>query len=389
MPTPRGWALLGSGLALIALWYAFGDQELLLAGAFLTTAQLFAVAYVRSRPPLLSVGRRLGSTAVHDGDTVGVTLVVRNRGPTALRNVALSDEVEGLGRASFLVARLRGGEAVSAAYRVVCRRRGAYRVGPTAGAASDPLGLAELPAAPGPEDRLVVYPAVERLAGLPTSGGGDPAMSASRPERAGRGGEDFYTLREYQRGDDLRRVHWPYSAKTDTLMIRQLETPRRSRALVLLDARPQAYESPAAFEKAVSGAASVVTHLVSAGVDADLWAGGPSPVNASRYAATMERLALAALSPGLDIVAAATRIRREAGGGALVLVTGSADRDLLSVQRLLSSKFGATVTMGASSAASPAVGDFLRLGVAVVTVAPHEDWAPAWGSAMRSMWAGG
>jgi len=389
MPTPRGWALLGAGLALIALWYAFGDQELLLAGAYLTAAQLFAVAHVRARPPLLGVGRRLGSAAAHDGDTVGVTLVLRNRGRAALRNVTVSDDVEGLGHASFRIARLGGGETVGATYRVVCRPRGAYRVGPAAGAVHDPLGLARLPAEPGPEDRLVVYPRVERLTGLPVSRAGDPAMSAARPERAGRGGEDFYTLREYQRGDDLRRVHWPYSAKTETLMIRQLETPRRSRALVLLDARPQAYESPAAFEKAVSGAASVVTHLISAGAGADLWAGGPRPVNASRHAAAMERLALAAPSPGLDIVAAAKRIRREAGGGALVLVTGAADRDLLSVQRLLSSEFATTVLMGASSATSQVIGDFHRLGVTTLTVAPHDDWAPAWGSAMRSMWAGG
>ena len=44
MPTLRGWALSGAGLALLVLWYALGEVELLLTGAFLLLAQAAALA---------------------------------------------------------------------------------------------------------------------------------------------------------------------------------------------------------------------------------------------------------------------------------------------------------------------------------------------------------
>ena len=47
-------------------------------------------------------------------------------------------------------------------------------------------------------------------------------------------------------------------AKLDELMIRQLETPWQSQALVFFDGRGSSYDSVDAFEKAVSGAASVI-----------------------------------------------------------------------------------------------------------------------------------
>ncbi|HEY7821288.1 MAG TPA: DUF58 domain-containing protein, partial [Acidimicrobiia bacterium] len=292
MPTTRGWALLGAGLALVVLWWLLGDEELLLAAAFFVVGTGAALAYVHLHEPGLRVGRRLGSTAVHDGDTVQVTLTLRNPGARAVRNLSVVDEVESLGVASFELAGIEAGEVTTASYRVICRPRGIYQVGPSHATSSDPLGLAELPAPDGPVDQLVVYPRVETLEGFPIVRGQDPSMAASRPEHAQRGGEDFYTLREYQQGDDLRRVHWPSSARRDRLMIRQLETPWQSRALVMLDVRTQVYESDEAFETAVSGAASVVTHLVKSGFDADLWAGESSAIDASQYSAAMERLAL-------------------------------------------------------------------------------------------------
>ncbi len=386
MPTLRGWAVTGAGLALVILWYVFGDPELFLTGVFLLLAETVAVTYVRLHEPNLEVGRRLGSTAVHNGDTTTITLVLRNLGRRPVRNLVVKDEVEGLGLATFEIASLTAAELSSATYRVTCRPRGVYQVGPSEATASDPLGLAELMAPSGPVDRLVVYPTVEELSGFPVVRGQDPAMNASRPEHNQRGGEDFYTLREYQRGDDLRRVHWPYSAKTEELMIRQLETPWQSRALVLLDVRPKAYESADAFERAVSGAASVITHLIRSGFDADVWAGDPDPIDASRYSATMERLALVQPNSAIDIGAVASRIRHKGGGGALILVTGTADRELLSVQQLLSSDYRDTLLMGASSTTPQVLIGFHRMGVPTVTVRPDESWSQAWTNEMRDAW---
>src|SRR5438105_2047418 len=48
---------------------------------------------------------------------------------------------------------------------------------------------------------------------------------------------EFYTMREYVTGDDLRRIHWPSVARTGQLMIRQDEATRRSNATLFLDNR--------------------------------------------------------------------------------------------------------------------------------------------------------
>jgi uncharacterized protein (DUF58 family) len=386
MLTTRGWALLGAGLALVVLWWLLGDEELLLAGAFFAAGAGLALGYVHMHEPDLTVGRRLGSAAVHNGDTVQVTLTLRNPGTRTVRNLSVVDEVEKLGIASFEISQIGAGDLVTATYRVMCRPRGVYRVGPSRATSTDPLGLAALSAPDGPADQLVVYPTVETLEGLPIVRGYDPSMATSRPEHAQRGGEDFYTLREYQRGDDLRRVHWPSSAKTDQLMIRQLETPWQSRAMVMLDVRSGVYESDDAFETAVSGAASVITHLVKSGFDADLWAGDPDAIDASRYGAAMERLALVEPAAAMDLEAVATRIRHRGGGGALVIVTGAADRPLISVQQLLSRDFPTSVLLSVSSTTPQTLAGFHRLGVTTVTVEPGGSWAEKWLTSMGETW---
>jgi len=74
-----------------------------------------------------------------------------------------------------------------------------------------------------------------------------------------RTGEEFYTMRAYQTGDDLRRLHWPSVARTGELMIRQDESSRRASAVLYLDTRASALgqvHSPG-LERAVSALASI------------------------------------------------------------------------------------------------------------------------------------
>ena len=231
----------------------------------------------------------------------------------------------------------------------------------------------------GGQDRLVVYPEYEELEGFPIVSGQDPTVHATRPEFRNLDGEDFFTLREYQIGDDLRRVHWPSSAKLDELMIRQLETPWESRALVILDPRAASYANGAAFEKAVKGAASVVHHLHGFGFDSDLWVGGdPVPGrHPGAYERAMEALAGAELVNQADLRSGAARLRRAGRGGALVLVTGHPDEELLDIHRLLSADYTRTVLLSVAAPAESRA-DFLRSGVVTVDVPADGSWQEAW-----------
>lgn len=388
MLTERGWAVLGAGGALLALWIGFGEVELLVAGSLLALGVLATLVSSRMAEPDVEIVRRLSPTAVHEGDQATVEVVLTNRRRRPMVNALLRDTVGSLGAAGFDIGSLPGGETVTARYHILCRPRGVYQVGPAEVTVSDPMGLTEVGGPTGLPDRLVVYPAIEQLSGFPLVRGRDPALHASRPEFSHRGGEDFFTLREYQTGDDLRRVHWPSSAKRDELMIRQLETPWQARALVLVDLRTRSYEDEACFEKAIRGAASVFRHLAVSGFDAELWAGGAATVSSDRYSAAMERLAAAEPLPRLDIRTVAAKVGRSGRGGALFLVSGVPDHDLLGVHQVLSRDYRSTILLSAAETDTSATLSFQRAGVVTLTVGPNDSWSEAWMMATNRTWHG-
>ncbi|MDF1594527.1 MAG: DUF58 domain-containing protein [Acidimicrobiia bacterium] len=389
MLTDRGWAALGASLALVVLWIALGEIELLATGLFLTSAAVAAWLFTRMSEPSVRVIRHLRPTLVREGDQALVRTAVTNTGRWSIFNPTIEDEVLELGSARFAAARIKPGSTATGTYQILCRPRGIYQVGPTRITLSDPLRFAQRTIETGEADRLVVYPTIEPLDDFPVVRGRDPSMHAVRPEFSHRGGEDFFTLREYRTGDDLRRVHWPSSAKRDELMIRQLETPWQSRALVVLDAREECYESPADFEKAVRGAASVVRHLFASGFDTDLWTGTTqaSSRDPDPFPRAMEALAAVKLQRGLDIRTVLGALRQTGDGGVLIFVGGRPDADFYTAQQMLARDYPATILLSVSSEPSASLIDFQRAGVVTISVPADGSWSTAWLEATRNTWS--
>jgi uncharacterized protein (DUF58 family) len=388
MPTSRGWAALGTSGALLALWAAFGEIELAATAIFLAGAAALGLVFVRSALPPVDVTRRIHPGQVYEGQevTVEVSVLARSRG----HNLSIVDQVHGLGAARFAVGAILPGRPLLARYQVLCRARGIFNIGPTEISATDPFAVAEHRALAGPVDRLVVYPAVEQLSGFPAVKGLDPAVQSTRPTYAPYGGEDFFTLREYQIGDDLRKVHWPSSAKRDQLMIRQLEIPWQARALVLLDRRLGRYPDDASFEHAVRGAASAIAHLSRGGYSPELWTGEPAAGTRAdgRYARAMESLAAVQGAHDLDLVRTVSRLRRAGvGGGALVIVTGIPDQAVLAAYRSLARDFARTVVLAVDPDPGEPLVMLRRAGAMTVSVDPGSPWAPSWRAAMELAWS--
>lgn len=389
MPTLRGWAALGAALALAVLWVGFGEQLLLALSFFFLLAVVLGSLYVRRAGLNVALSRAVTPVQVHDGDRaiVQVTMTSTRR----LHEAVVEDTVHGLGAASFVASQVRPGTPMVARYEVLCRPRGIYKLGPAVVRVHDPLDLAEYSVVAGTADRLVVYPQIERLEGVPTVRGQDPNMNTASASFSLTGGEDFFTLREYQQGDDLRRVHWPSSARRDRIMIKQLETPWQSRALVLLDPRSQNYQTPQAFEHAVRGAASAVSHLFRHGYSPSLWVGDPTVVtitSSQAYAIALEKLATVATTPGLDLMSAVARMRRSGmAGGALVLVTGTPDDSHLGVYRTLGRDYVRTLLMSVTNTPNEAILQFRAAGAVAVLSASTSKWAPAWHEAMERAWS--
>ena len=137
-------------------------------------------------------------------------------------------------------------------------------------------------------------------------------------------GEDFYALRPYVVGDDLRRVHWPSTARHDELMVRQDELPWQGRATVLLDVRRGA-RTPRVLELAVSAAASIVTAcwrrrdlarlLATDGTDSGFAAGHPHVEAIMEYLAMVSLSGTASMRSVIESLAAQRRGRRRSRGG--------------------------------------------------------------------------
>jgi uncharacterized protein (DUF58 family) len=284
MPSGRGLVVFGGA---IALWIAarfVGAPDLHIVAVGVAVLPFASALFVRWGRARLRVTRRLSHTKVRPGQRVTVELEVENDAPTSTSFILVEDKLPPtLGRPARLVlSGIPGRNGQRVTYSMVCRTRGRFSIGPLRMDLSDPFALTKVRLEFAERDDLIVYPEVEDLDTTPSSqygsGAGD---SASR--QLFRTAEEFYTMREYVLGDDLRRIHWPSVARRGKLMIRQDESARRSLATVVLDTRVgafgQAYTEP--FERAVSVAASLGVHLSHAGFGLRLAAGQLRPLSVS------------------------------------------------------------------------------------------------------------
>ncbi len=263
--TRRGWSLTGAAMGLILGSFLLGALEMLVVGvAALALIVVVMLWLVVRDPPELAITRRVRPDRLQVGAEGRIDLLVENLGTAATPLLAATDWFdEGRRAARFLVPPLAGGAVARSAYRIPTRRRGRYRVGPLSIAASDPFGLARRSVTGAGEAELVVRPRIHDIV-APVAAGSRVTSESEAPSARSMVsdlGNDFLTLREYELGDDLRRVHWRSTARTGELMIRQDEARWRSRAAVVLDVQHSAHTAES-FEVAVEAVASVTARLV-------------------------------------------------------------------------------------------------------------------------------
>ena len=96
--------------------------------------------------------------------------------------------------------------------------------------------------------------------------------------QAGRRGE-FFGLREYRDGDDRRSIHWPSSARTGHLLVREFEREAQRQATIFVDNGLPEPPTPAeqeGLERAIKTAASLAATYLKAGYSIRLVARGDS-----------------------------------------------------------------------------------------------------------------
>ena len=113
-------------------------------------------------------------------------------------------------------------------------KRGVYRSGQVQLVSQDPFGLFRLRRQFPDPNPYIVLPAVELLPDLDARFAGLPSDS-----RATRHWEqittDVASVRNYVEGDSMRRIHWPYTARMNQLMVKEFDIGLSAEAWVLLD----------------------------------------------------------------------------------------------------------------------------------------------------------
>lgn len=374
-PTRSGLLVAVVSAALVLVGRVLGLTELYAIGAAVGLLAVVCALWVALRRLDIVVTRSVRPSRVHVGNPCTVEIQVRNRSGRATPVLRLLDPVTGTAGADLLLAPIGLRRTTSVAYRLPTTRRGIITVGPMQVAMTDPFGLASTrnPAAPPVE--VTVLPRVDDIPPLPRSVGPDPDGSAETGS-LGRSGEDFAALRPYIIGDDMRRVHWPSSARTGDLLVRQHDIPWQGRVCVVLDLRRQATDD-VTLERAVSAAASVLrTHVrrgdhvrlvTTTGVDSGYGVG------ASHLDGLLEYLAVAARSNTGSLHMAMELVERGTSG-AVVLVSGT----LTGADVELFERTGSAVSLrrlvrfdGAARATTPRRTEVLGVGAG-------EEFASAW-----------
>lgn len=118
--------------------------------------------------------------------------------------------------------------------RTLCLQRGRFRLGPLTLISSDPLGLFPRQRRLATTSTIVIYPATVELPGFTPPSGLLPGGDAMR-RRTHYVTTNVSGVRDYVPGDSFNRIHWPSTARTGRLIVKEFELDPIADVWILLD----------------------------------------------------------------------------------------------------------------------------------------------------------
>lgn len=341
--TRAGIGVLVASLICFVVGRIFGTLEAHLLAAIGLATVLIAAAYTAATKLDIHIQRQATPTRLRTGVPARVDLVLTNRHRWATPVMRADDQLSGRPGASVHLAKIRHGEASRIAYRLPTARRGELLIGPLDLTIGDPLGLVRSTTRAANQVRLVVRPELLDLGVLQATAGHDPTADQQPIKALASSGDEFFALRAYVLGDELRRVHWKASARTGELVVRQEERPRTGRVTVVLDRRADAYDGRG-FDRACSVAISAL-YAGWRGDDAlRFLTTSPSSVSELRSRQELdsvdEQLALLTTASDASLIRTVDELARVGRGGTVVLITGVPGPELIAATERARRVFG-------------------------------------------------
>jgi uncharacterized protein (DUF58 family) len=217
-----------SALAVIAALLGFASGSAALVAFAVGWALVLGLAWIVARRGLsdLELLRRLPPSAF-EGDLLTVDVALENHGSRKARFVLAEDQF-GAGLADRQSV-LEPGPLPPLHRRVLSYRAfvagqwGLYTVGPLSVGRFDPLGLFFARRRAERLDPFEVFPRTVKVEAVALLGG--RATVAARDVTAAAAGQSllFRGVRDFVAGDDVRRIHWPATARRGVPMVREHE----------------------------------------------------------------------------------------------------------------------------------------------------------------------
>jgi uncharacterized protein (DUF58 family) len=201
------------------------------------------------------------------GDPIEVTLKIQNYSRLPVPWLMFNEAIHwGLSGASSLrhVISLVGKETQTFRYSLKAGRRGYYQVGPLIVNTGDLLGLKRNLVGRLEADYLIVYPKILSMSelGLPTH---SPRVVLPIPLPIFEDPARITGIRPYRWRDNPRHIHWPASASSNQVMVKQFQPAIARESTIFINLNRYDYQRKQrdyALELAITVAASLANHMV-------------------------------------------------------------------------------------------------------------------------------
>jgi uncharacterized protein (DUF58 family) len=223
-------------------------------------------------PRRLLISRSLPENGVV-GEPLAIGYVVENQKrfwPTLSVTIAELDGVEAFARQPHAyLLHVAPRTSATAPAELIPKRRGLHQLDRFQVSTSFPFGFIKRAVERSRSDTLLVYPPIGRINGklLTLFKSAERSGSSMRPRRGGM--DEFYGLKEHRTGENPRYIYWRRSARTGTLVSKEMTHVSPPRLLLLVDnyvgTQPHARHR-ADVERVIAMAASIIDKALSMGL---------------------------------------------------------------------------------------------------------------------------
>ena len=242
---PIGWLIVAAAACLLIGLFLAPQGWVMFAAltAVIFLGVIWPWVAIRGVSCRLSFNRRRAT----EGDSVQVTLSIKNSFPWPIWGLAVeggffSEDLSPSNDATAVaLARVPGWATTDFKWEYEPHRRGLYPSGICRISSAFPFGIWSAHDEMQINSELIVGPKTVKLASIPPVKGNELTATGILMNQAGLEG-DVLAVRPYRRGDSLKHIHWPQTARHNRFIVCERQTAAHRRVEVSIDTDPRIHQ---------------------------------------------------------------------------------------------------------------------------------------------------